>query len=421
MTAWPRFKFYGTPAIFAQAARAFAGGRVHDGDDVARLEGAVCRLTERRHAIATPQARVGLYLIIKALLARTRRRQIILSPYTIYDVVNMVSCAGGIPVFADIDPRTGNLDADQVAALVTDETAAVLVTHLHGMIADMERIGAICDSAGIPMLEDSAQAFGGRWRNRMAGSVGHTGIFSFGRAKNINCFYGGMVVTDDDDLAAAIRAEMADWPDIGSGFLAKRIIHCAVIATAVSRLLFPWLTQRIFRRLALRGQRKGTALFSTERNPVLRRELPPEWCRRLTPLQARITLAQLPGAATHQQHRLRLANLYREGLADVPQVGLPPTLPGAEDIFMPFPILVADRLRCQEALLRSDLDVVVQHIGNCADYPVFASFYRDCPQARQVANSVLLLPTYPGYPEAEAEKIVSVLRAHFAAPSEIGK
>ncbi|CUW38071.1 putative PLP-dependent enzyme possibly involved in cell wall biogenesis [Magnetospirillum sp. XM-1] len=418
MSAWPRFKFYGTPRIFLQAAGEILGGTIHKGDDVARLEAEIARLTGRRHAIATPQARVGLFLILEALLARTERRKVVLSPYTIYDVVNMVVCARGVPVFADVDPRTGNLDPDQVAALIDDGVAAVLSTHLHGIMADLGRLAAVCEAAGIPLLEDAAQAFGGRWQGRAAGGVGHAAMFSLGRAKNINCFYGGVVVTDDDALAASIRAHMADWPDLATSFLVKRIIHCAIIALAVSRAIFPWLTRHVFRSLAIRGERKGAALFSTERNPLLRSHLPPDWQRRLTPMQARMALDQLRRADADQVHRLRLARLYRDGLADLPQVGLPRPLPGADDIFMPFPIQVADRLALQEYLLNAGLDVVVQHIGNCADYPVFAPFHRDCPQARQVAKSVLLLPTYPEYPEVEARRIVRAIRDFYKAPPE---
>jgi len=418
MTGWPRFKFYDTPRIFFQAAREILGGTIHQGDDVARLEAEFTRLAGRRHAIATPQARVGLYLVLKALLARSERRKVVLSPYTIYDIVNMVVCAGGIPVFADVDARTGNLDPDQVAVLADSGVAAVLVTHLHGAMADLGRLAAICEAAGIPLLEDAAQAFGGRWQNRPAGGVGHAGIFSLGRAKNINCFYGGVLVTDDDALAGAIRAEMADWPNLATPFLIKRIVHCAIIALAVSRVVFPWLTRHVFRILAIRGERKGAALFSTECNPVLRCQLPPEWRRRLTPMQARMALDQLRRAEADQTHRLRLARLFHDGLAGLPQVGLPLSLPGAEDIFMPFPIQVPDRVACQEHLLNAGLDVVVQHIGNCADYPAFAPFHCDCPQAQQVARSVLLLPTYPGYPEAEARRIVHAIRDFFKAPPE---
>ncbi|MBR9972776.1 DegT/DnrJ/EryC1/StrS family aminotransferase [Magnetospirillum sulfuroxidans] len=418
MTAWPRFKFYGTPDIFMAAARDVLAGRVHDGDDVARLENEVCRMTGRRHAVAVPQARVGLYLVIREILARTQRRKVILSPYTIYDVVNMVVCAGGTPVFADVDPRSGNLDPITLPPLLDDDTAAVIVTHLHGMLADLSAISALCDTHGSVLIEDVAQAFGGRWHGRMAGAVGQVGIFSFGRAKNVNCFFGGMVITDDDTLATTIRTAIRQWPEVATAVLAKRVIHCAIIAMAVSRLVFPWLTRHLFRRLALVGERTGAALFSTERNPIVRHTLPVAWHCRLTPMQARIALTQLSGISTQQEQRLALARIYADGLRGIPEITHPESLPGAEDIFLGYAIQVPDRLACQEHLLWSGLDVVIQHIGNCADYDVFAPFQRHCPQTRHVADSVLILPTYPGYPHAQAKNIVCALRSYFAQQPE---
>ncbi|MBI2240884.1 MAG: DegT/DnrJ/EryC1/StrS family aminotransferase [Magnetospirillum gryphiswaldense] len=414
MTAWPRFKFYGTPAIFTSVLRDVLSGRIHSGDDVSRLERAVSQMTGSGNAVAVPQARVGLYLAIKALLARTSRRKVVMSPYTIYDVVNMVVCAGGIPIFADVDPRSGNLSAAAVQAALDDDTALVLVTHLHGMMADLSALIPLCAAHGALLIEDAAQAFGGRWTDRMAGTLGHVGVFSFGRAKNINCFFGGMVVTNDDALAAEMRQATGDWPQIPTGLLLKRVVHCAVIALAVSRLVFPWLTRHVFRYLALVGERKGAALFSTERNPIIRSRLPSEWHRRLTPMQGRIALKQIAEIDHQQEKRLAIVRVYAEGLRDIPQISLPVSMPDAQDIFLAYPIQVPDRMACQEHLLRAGLDVVIQHIGNCADYPVFSAYRHDCPQARQVAAAVLLLPTYPGYPLDQAHETVRQLQAYFA-------
>jgi hypothetical protein len=110
MTVWPRFKMYGVPGNFRRVVYDLALGRVHAGDDVARFEQEICRLSSSRHAVAMPQARVGIHLALKSLIRRSGRRKVILSPYTIYDVVNMVISAGGIPVFVDVDANNGNID-----------------------------------------------------------------------------------------------------------------------------------------------------------------------------------------------------------------------------------------------------------------------------------------------------------------------
>jgi dTDP-4-amino-4,6-dideoxygalactose transaminase len=341
---------YGVPGNFQRALCDLALGRVHAGDDVARFEQEICRLSGSRHAVAMPQARVGIHLTLKALIQRSGRRKVILSPYTIYDVVNMVVSAGGIPVFVDVDANNGNIDPAEVAATIDDETAAVLVTHLHGIMCDMNALLRVCQALSVPIVEDAAQALGAHSGNKAAGAIGAAGVFSFGRAKNVNCFYGGAVVTDDDDLARALRSEIATYPDMGSGRLAKRVLICLAYSLAVSRLVFPIATQWLYRLMALSSPKRGAELLSTERNPVLRTMLPEASKRRLTPMQARCAIEQLSLLETHQRKRQRLVAIYREGLADIPAVRLPVMVANTDNVFLPFPIQVLDRVALQQCV-----------------------------------------------------------------------
>ena len=97
-------------------------------------------------------------------------RRVVLSPYTLSDVVNMVVVAGAEPVFADVERETCNIDPAQVEELIDDSTDAVIVTHLHGLICDMDRIGAICRERGVALIEDAAQACGPQCGGRRAGT-----------------------------------------------------------------------------------------------------------------------------------------------------------------------------------------------------------------------------------------------------------
>ncbi|BCP51553.1 aminotransferase DegT [Kaistia sp. 32K] len=418
MTAWPRFKMYGVPTIFRQAVSDFAGGRVQSGDDVAALERALSDLTGAAHAIAVPQARVGIHLVLKSLIERSGKQKVVLSPYTIYDVVNMVVSAGGIPVFADIEPNNANLDPDAVAPLLDDGVAAVLVTHLHGLVCDLERLGSLCRKRGIPLVEDAAQAFGGHWEGRALGTVGIAGVFSFGRAKNVNCFFGGAVVTDDGELARALRDEVRDYAAMDPAKLAKRVLSCLGYSVAVSRALFPLITHPLYRWLTLRHPKRGAELLSTERSPVLRSSLPEASRRKLSPMQARCALGQFPALAEQQRKRGKLAEIYRSGLANLPSLRLPIELPGTDNVYLAYPIQVSDRVALQQFMVRQGRDVVIQHIGNCADYDCFAEYRRSCPVARDVAASVLLLPTYPDYPPSEARANVEAIRAFLEVHSQ---
>ena len=175
------------------------------------------------HVIAVPQARVGIYLTIKHLMRPGQK--VILSPYTIADVVNMVVCAGAVPVFADIaGDGSCNIDPAVVAKLLERESnvGAVMVTHFYGLACDMEPLRQASAQAGVPLIEDAAQAFGARVAAGLAGTIGRAGIFSFGLLKNVTGFLGGAIVTNDADLARTVRAELATFPVMPRQILWKK-------------------------------------------------------------------------------------------------------------------------------------------------------------------------------------------------------
>lgn len=406
-----RSRFYGWPGNYWRIARDALSGRVFKGDEVAELERRVAERVGTAHAIAMPQARVGIFLTLRSLIKPGQK--VVLSPYTIYDVVNMVICAGGRPVFADIDAETCNIDPGAVEELVDDETAAVMVTHLHGLACDMERLVEICRLYGVPLLEDCAQAFGCQLDGRSVGSFGRAGIFSFGMAKNVNSLYGGMVTTDDAELARALRGELAGLPHPDGGFLRQRAIFCLVGDLATHPVPFRLLTNWVFRYGYLHDVEALNRRVRGEDEPVRKEQIPEDYLRRLTPMQARLALSQLDGVDEQSSERRELAQVYRQGLQDLDGITLPPERQDSSHLYLVYPIQVPDRHALLRYLMQHGRDLTIQHMGNCAGYDCFEDFARPCPSAVSVADSVLLLPTYPGYGLREAEKNVHWIRRYF--------
>jgi dTDP-4-amino-4,6-dideoxygalactose transaminase len=120
---------------------------------------------------------------------------------------------GAVPVFADTDPVTGNVTADSVAAALSGRTRAIIVTHLFGNPADLAGIKAVAAKAGVPVIEDSAQAYLAATPLGLVGSVGEYGAFSLQQGKHITCGEGGFVTTNDADTAHAVRTFVNKaWP-----------------------------------------------------------------------------------------------------------------------------------------------------------------------------------------------------------------
>jgi dTDP-4-amino-4,6-dideoxygalactose transaminase len=126
--------------------------------------------------------------------------EVIVPPYTFIASASAVVQVNGVPVFADIDPGTGNLDPAAVEAAITERTRAILAVHIGGCPADMDALQAIAQRRQLMLLEDAAQAHGAEWRGRRVGAIGLAGTFSFQASKNLNGGEGGVVLTDDEQL-----------------------------------------------------------------------------------------------------------------------------------------------------------------------------------------------------------------------------
>lgn len=410
-----RFRIYARAADYVQVLSSLVTGRAAAGDAVERLERAISARFGVPHALCMAQGRLGVYLAVKHLIKPGQK--VVLSPYTIADVINMVICAGGIPVFADIDRATTNITRDAVERALDGDTGAVMVTHLHGMACDIEAIAALCRSRGLPLIEDGAQAFGATVGGKPVGTFGAVGVFSFGMYKNITAFFGGVVVTADPALDQRMRAELASREHLPTGKLAAKVISALITDIATSPPLFKPLVYWIFRFAYLHDIAWINRFVTVELDTSRKNALPTSYLRRLLPTQARMVLRQLPDIDRHAATRIRYSKLYYEGLRDLPGLIIPPFADDGRYVYNYFPVQYRDRAALVRWAMEHRRDLAVQHLKNCADLPGFAAEYRDCPNARLTAADTILLPNYPAYGEDSVRQTIAVIRRFFAAGS----
>jgi dTDP-4-amino-4,6-dideoxygalactose transaminase len=357
--------------------------------------------------------RTGIYLVVKHLVQPGR--EVVMSPYTIADVVNMVILAGGRPVFADIERSSCNVSASSIESLIHKETGAVLVTHLHGVAAPIREICSLCAAAGIPVIEDTAQAFGAKVAGRRLGTFGDVGVFSLGTYKNINAWYGGFVTCKDPGLFADLKQEADTLALQDKSFLIKRMLKGLMTDTATHPLLFRLFSYWIFRFGRLHNIRWINRFVETELDLSRRKNMPAAYLGKMAAAQHQLALSQLDHLDRDNIIRFEKAAKYRQGLQDINGMIFPPgDTEDTKAIYTYFPIQYGtsqdERQRLLLYLAEHGCDTGPQHLKNCADLPAFSDFYRDCPNARQTAESVILLPTYPSYPDRDIDHNIAVLR-----------
>ena len=180
------------------------------GPKVEALEGSIAAYSSARHGIGVASGSDALTLSLLAL-GIGAGDEVITTPFTFFATAGSISKAGAKPVFVDIDPTTYNLDPNKIKERITSRTRAIMPVHLFGQCADMEPIEEVARKGDLRIIEDAAQAIGSDYIKdslppRRAGSIGNLGCFSFYPSKNLGCFGdGGMVTTDDDDLAHQLR------------------------------------------------------------------------------------------------------------------------------------------------------------------------------------------------------------------------
>ena len=158
-----------------------------------------------KHAISCASGTDALHL---ALLAAGIQPgdEVITSPFTFIATAEAIRYCGAVPVFVDIDEATFNIDPRAVEAAITLRTRAVLPVHLFGQPANLPALANLCEHHELKLIEDCAQSFGAAIDGRMSGSIGLAGAHSFFPSKNLGCYGdGGMVTTNDDTLAEAIK------------------------------------------------------------------------------------------------------------------------------------------------------------------------------------------------------------------------
>ena len=191
--------------ILAAITRVCDSQRFIMGPEVTALEEEMAGLIGVRHAIAVSSGTDALLLALMALGIKDGD-EVVTTTYSFFATAGVVARLGARPVLVDIDPTTFNVDPAGLAAAMTPRTKAILPVHLFGLAADMDPIMDTARAAGVPVVEDAAQAIGASYKSRAIGGIGAFGCFSFFPSKNLGAFGdAGLVTTNDDDLAKRAR------------------------------------------------------------------------------------------------------------------------------------------------------------------------------------------------------------------------
>jgi perosamine synthetase len=413
----PKNRLYTNPKSYLAFLGYILGGQFQQNrEDIEVFEKALCERFETHYAICVYQCRLGIYLALKALIKSGQ--EVILSPYTITDVVNMVIFAGGRPIFVDVEKSTCNISATEIERLINPNTGAVLITHLHGLAAEAHHIKGICDQFKIPLIEDAAQSFGVQEEGKAVGTIGDIGVFSFEMHKNMPTWLGGAIVSQRRDVIEKIRSELKDFSYPPLPGITQKVKKGLMHDIASFPVIFQLLTYPIIRFSYLNNVELINNIV--RRNPQESKPaevLPEVYKSPYTSLQARLGLSQMDNVERDIKIRIEYAHIYYQGLKDIEELILPPFRTDKSHTYLWFPVQYSKRDELLQFMFENGRDVAAGHFINTANSPQFEEFYRDCPNSQKVEKELFYLPTYPRYSSDEVRKNIEVIKDFFTSKS----
>jgi dTDP-4-amino-4,6-dideoxygalactose transaminase len=383
------------------------------GPAIVEYEEAFARAIGVRYAYSFYAGRVGLYSLLLGL-GLQRGDEVLLQVPTHVVVPNAIRYTGAVPVYVDCELDSYNIDLEQAERRITSRTKVLLLQHTFGNPVDLDRALALAARHNLEVIEDCVHALGATYRGRPVGSFGRAAFFSTEETKTISSTMGGMVVTDDPELASRVKTfqDACAFSTVSqtARYLVKFIAYYLLTEPHVFRI-----TRAVYE---LMGRRHPLPRATTPEE--VRGLRPAGYAQRLSNAQAALALRQLQRLGANVRHRRAVSAAYSAGLDPVGYSG-PRAAEGAKPALVRHPIWVEDRPAVMRAARRSALlgDWFTSVLEEAVSAPEGAYQRGSCPRAEAAAEHLVNLPNHQRVKRSDVEAIIATLSALQPAPQRV--
>ncbi|MCL4405404.1 MAG: DegT/DnrJ/EryC1/StrS family aminotransferase [Patescibacteria group bacterium] len=348
-----------------EVEKVLSSGKIAQGPVVAEFEKDFAEFCGVKYAIAVNSGTAALHCALYACGIK-KGDEVVTTPFTFVATANAILMQGARPVFVDVNEIDFNIDADKIEEKLTGDTKAILPVDLYGQIYNVDGIGEIAHRKNLRIVEDACQSHGAEYKGKRAGIFGSAGCFSFYATKNMTTGEGGMVVTDDENIADSV----------------KRFRH--------------------------HGQSEKTHYEYYDLG----------FNYRMTDIEAAMGIEQLKKLKGFNEIRQKNARALSEGLAGIKGIKVPSVKDGFSHVFHQYTIRVTDQFKIKRDELSQYL--TGRGIGNAVFYPkplhLHPHFMRlgykdgDFPISEKISKEVLSLPVNPSVSEQDIKYIVDTIK-----------
>ena len=347
------------------------------GPKVEELERKLEQYTSAKHAIVLSSGTAALHCACIAA-GIGPGDEVITTPLTFVASANCAMYVGARPVFADVNPKTYNIDPDSIEAHITDKTKAVVAVDYTGQAVEIEKIREICDKHSLIFIEDAAHAIGTRYNDRPVGSLADMTCFSFHPVKTITAGEGGAITTNDDELYRKLV-----------------LAHIHGITHDESEMEY--------------AEGEGTWYYE---------QISLGFNYRMTDFQAALLLSQLKKLDRFKNRRAEIVKRYNEAFAEVPEIIVQQEISQSDTCRHLYIIrLDLDKLSCTrreffDAMSAENVQPQVHYVP-VYYFPYYKKLGYErglCPNAENVYNSIMSIPLYPKMTDEDVEDVIRAVK-----------
>jgi dTDP-4-amino-4,6-dideoxygalactose transaminase len=387
-----------------------ARGQFIQGPQIAEFEAAFARRhgLDPSSAITAAYGRMAFYYILEAL-DLPAGSEIIFPALTFWVVPELARVAGLTVVFADVDPRTFNMDPASAERLITEKTRAIVPTHLYGLPCDMDAILELAARHNLIVLEDCAHSLGALYKGRPVGTFGTGALFSFQTLKPLNCYGGGLALVSDPAVAARLRriVEALPWPS------EKRVRDRIFMGRVQRNFIKPWVFSiSLFPVLWI------SALIDANPDVFLWEKIrslhpPPQpYAERFPNVQAAIGLEALKRLDGWTAQSRANAERVTRALSGIPGIQPPLVPPDRTHVYYQYCVYGPEAPKRDELVVRCvrrGIDIETLHVDVPPDMDLFGTVRAEADGARRAAQA-MQVPVYAGLTHEQIERVASTVR-----------
>jgi len=350
-----------------------------------------------KHAFLVSSGRASLTIILRALSSISDKKEVIIPAYTCFSVPSAIYRAGLNISLCDISLKTLSLDPERFSEKINDQTLCVLPVHMFGLSCEILPIIKIAHQKNCVVIEDAAQAMGGRLNDRKLGTFGDIGFFSLGRGKNITTFEGGIIITDKDEYAKLIQKEMEKLDKANQIDELRIFLYIVCYKLFLNPNLY-WIADHLpFLELGL-----------TKFDPGFK-------IKGLSGYQANLGELLMKRIDSINEERGKKALLWNEKIKDLENLYVPSAVENSYPVYPRFPVILQKRdSKFAHYFASRNLGISSMYPGTVDKIKqvrsISAQAQENFPTSEKVAKSLITLPTHPYLDEESMDKTKDLLR-----------